>query len=119
MRAGSHLRGKARLAVWIFLISCASSACLVSSADAKAAHCFTTDEGHYPCEFQTTGTDGSFEIEAPDKPTFVVTVTEPGVANGFVDFGPRAIALPGRYIRNKADPACWVSDSTATQICVR
>jgi hypothetical protein len=44
---------------------------------------------------------------------------EPGVAYGFVNFGDKNIALPGRYLRSRSEPGCWVNDSTKAKICAR
>jgi hypothetical protein len=110
-RAGSRRVTQAALLGVAFLCCCPTGVW------ARAAHCFTTDDGRYECQFRATGRDGSFSISAPRKPTFVITVIEPGAANGFVDFGGRAIPLPGRYLRSTTEPGCWVNDATATKIC--
>jgi len=90
----------------------------VPQADAKAARCFTTDDGFYDCNFQTFGGDGSFVISAANKPTFTLTMNAPGVAFGSADFGTgRNVGLPGQYIRSRQDPACWVNNATKAQIC--
>ena len=34
-------------------------------AEARAARCFTTDEGSFQCDFRMTDRDGSFQISAP------------------------------------------------------
>lgn len=90
-----------------------------TAADAKPARCFTTDDGEYVCDFQAFGGDGSFEISAPGKPTFTLTMDGPGAAYGAAVFEPggRSVPLPGVYHRDAADPACWVSDATDTKIC--
>lgn len=92
---------------------------LCGAAEAKPARCSSTDDGTYACEFRSTDGDGSFEISAPGKPTYILNVTEPGVAFGFVNLGSRNVPLPGRYLRSLDDPACWVNDSTQTQLCAR
>jgi hypothetical protein len=89
----------------------------VSSAQARPARCYTTDDGNFPCEFRATARDGSFEISAPGKPTYILNVTEPGIAYGFVNLGGRNVALPGRYLRSRSEPACWDNNSTITRIC--
>jgi hypothetical protein len=91
--------------------------CLAGVAIARPARCFTTDDGEFGCQFRTTGRDGSFEISAPGKPRFMLNMTEPNVAFGFVNFGPRNISLPGRYMRDRNDPGCWVNDATADKMC--
>ena len=96
----------------------AASCWAVSSAQAKPATCFTTDEGRFRCEFRVTAPDGSFEISARGKPTYALIVTEPGVADAFMNLGTRNIPLPGRYLR-KGEPGCWESDATRNKICAR
>ena len=102
--------------MWSFLLAAALCS-LVSAAQAKPARCFTTDDGSFPCEFRATARDGSFEISAPGRPTYILNVTEPGIAYGFVNVGGRNVALPGRYLRSRSEPACWDNDSTTTRIC--
>jgi hypothetical protein len=99
------------------VLGVAALCCLAGSAQAKPARCFTTDDGEFGCQFRTTGRDGSFEISAPGKPRFMLNMTEPNVAFGFVNFGPRNISLPGRYLRDRNDPGCWVNDATADKMC--
>ncbi|HEX2216187.1 MAG TPA: hypothetical protein VHG27_05775 [Xanthobacteraceae bacterium] len=89
----------------------------VAVAEAKPARCFTTDDGNYDCRFVATDRDGSFEISARGKPTYVLTTIEPGVATGFVNLGARNVALPGRFLRSKRDRACWENDTTGVRIC--
>jgi hypothetical protein len=87
------------------------------SASAKPARCFTTDDGHFPCNFQGLDRDGSFEISAKGVPSHTLLIEQPGVASGYIDFGARSIALPGVYVREAADPACWANSATGTRIC--
>jgi len=89
----------------------------VDTAHAKAARCFTTDDGNYGCRFVATDRAGSFNISAPGKPTVTLNIIEPNTGYGFVNIGPRNISLPGRYLRDRSDPACWVNDSTRDKIC--
>ena len=86
---------------------------------AKPARCSTTDDGSFRCEFRATAPDGSFEISAPGKPTYILNMAEPGVAFGFVNLGSGNVALPGRYLRSQDEPACWMNDSTHAEICAR
>lgn len=86
-------------------------------ADAKPARCFTTDDGHYDCEFRLLERNGSFEISAPGRPTFSLWIDEPGVGTGFADFGGRNVALPGSYVRERRDRACWANADTRNRIC--
>lgn len=105
-------------AAWIFLFL---TALMISNngSEAKPARCFTSDEGSYPCAFVATDQDGSFKISAPGKPTYILNIDEPGVAFGFVNLGTRNISLPGRFLRSKTEPACWVNDSTHAKICAQ
>jgi len=106
------------IATWALLCVLALS-CLPRAAESKPASCFTSDDGHFPCEFIATDKNGGFQISARGKPTLILNMDEPGVAYGFVNFGTRNIALPGRYLRSKTDPACWENDSTRDKICAR
>jgi hypothetical protein len=91
--------------------------CLIGAAEARLARCFTTDSGSYDCQFVATDRQGSFRISARGKPTIILNVDQPGIAFGFANFGARNVALPGRYLRSATDPACWVNDTTGTQVC--
>lgn len=86
-------------------------------AGSKSARCSTTDDGFYDCRFTFTDSDGSFEISASGKPTYMLNIVEPGVAYGFVNLGSGNIALPGSYLRSIEDGACWRNDATGTEIC--
>ena len=88
-------------------------------AEAKSARCFTTDDGAFVCDFRMVDRDGSFAISAPCKPTYTLNMTEPGVAYGFTQIGSKNTALPGRYVRDRNDGACWVNNVTQTKICAR
>ncbi len=89
----------------------------VQPASAKPARCFTTDDGHYPCDFKGLDRQGSFEISAPSRPTYSLWVDSPGLAAGFVNFGDRNVSMPGMYERESGDPACWSNADTETRIC--
>jgi len=86
-------------------------------AEAKPARCFSSDDGTYECNFRALDRQGSFEIAAKGKPTFTLWVDTPGIAAGFINFGDRNISLPGQYVRETQDPACWRSDATEARIC--
>src|SRR4051812_10469012 len=77
------------------ILALAVLCCLANAADAKPARCSTTDDGSFACKFRATGRDGSFEISAPGKPTYILNVTEPGIASGYVTIGGRNVFLPG------------------------
>ena len=89
------------------------------AAQGRPARCTTTDDGSYPCDFEPTDRNGSFEIRAPGKPLYIIVVEEPGRAGAFVNLGTRNIGLAGPYVRSKEDPACWVSEAANARICVR
>lgn len=110
-----RLRLPARLAATAIL---ALSAFLgtANDAGARAARCFTSDDGFYDCDF-ATGPRGGFTIAAPGKPTFILDIERLGIALGFVGFGDRNVPLPGRYHRSENDQACWDNDATGTRIC--
>jgi hypothetical protein len=95
----------------------AAPCCLATLAEAKPARCFTSDDGEYACEFVATDGEGSFEISAPGRPTFSLVMEAPGVAFGYGDYGSGSVALPGRYLRSRRDPACWVNDETGARLC--
>jgi len=97
----------------------AALCCFGNAAEAKAARCSTSDDGSFSCHFRSMGRDGSFKISARSKPTYVLNMAEPGVAYGFVNYGSRSVALPGRYVRSRYEPGCWVNDTTTTKICAR
>ncbi len=94
-------------------------AATIGTAEAKPAHCTTTDDGSYACDFKLTDTDGSFQITAPGKPTYAIVIEEPGRASAFVNLGNRNISLAGTYVRSKTNPACWVSDAAPARICAK
>lgn len=86
-------------------------------ASAKPARCFTTDDGYFPCDFKGLDRQGSFEITARGYPVYTLWVERPGFAAGFVTLGGRSVALPGMYVRQGDDRACWSNPETGTRIC--
>jgi hypothetical protein len=103
-----------------FLVASAvvlASLAVCQQAVAKPARCFTTDDGYFPCDFRALDRQGSFEIAAPAKPTYSLWVDSPGFAAGFINFGDRNISLPGMYVRQSDDAACWANPETDTKIC--
>jgi hypothetical protein len=108
------LRGAALSAVGALAFGFCAPAAL-----GKDARCFTTDDGQYPCDFQSFGGDGSFTISAPGKPTFTLSMTGAGAASASAVFEPggRSVPLPGPFRRDAADAACWTSDSTGARVC--
>jgi hypothetical protein len=88
-----------------------------AASGGKPARCSTTDDGVFACQFRMTDGQGSFEISAPGKPTYVMYIDEPGVAFGFVNLGAENVALPGRFLRSETDGACWKNDATDAEIC--
>lgn len=101
----------------LLLVVSALSVAMGGTAEARAVRCFTTDEGSFQCDFRMTDRDGSFQISAPGKPTYTLTMSEKDVAFGFVMLGARNTALPGRYLRSKTEPGCWLNDVTSAKIC--
>ena len=87
------------------------------AAAAKPARCFTTDDGYFNCNFRGLDRQGSFEISARGYPTYTLWIDSPGFAAGFVNFGDRNVALPGMYVRQRDDAACWSNPETDTRIC--
>jgi hypothetical protein len=99
------------------LLAAALAGAAAAASDEINARCATTDDGAYPCHFRTTDGSGSFAISAAGRPTYMLNISEPGVAYGFVDVGEGSVALPGRYLRSRDDRACWRNDTTRTEIC--
>ncbi len=61
---------------------------MAGAAQARPARCYSSQEGHYRCDFRAAGRDGSFVISARGKPTFMVNIADrPGVAFVHADFG--------------------------------
>lgn len=87
-------------------------------AQARPATCFTTDDGRYPCDFRPLDRNGSFSVSAAGKPVYTLWVDGPGRAYGSLNLGGREVGLPGVYLRQGDDPACWQSDATGARICV-
>ena len=108
---------RARQSSVIGFLAAAVLCCALNSAEARPAKCFTTDEGSFACDFRRTTADGSFALSAPGKPTYSLTMSEAGVAYGFVNLGARNVPLPSRYRRSSTEPGCWVNDITAAKIC--
>lgn len=105
--------------VWQVLIGPVALCVFTSAVEARPARCFTSDDGAYMCQFVATDRRGSFRISASGKPTIMLNVDEPGTAYGLANFGTRNnVALPGRYLRSKADRACWVNNETGAKVCV-
>lgn len=104
-------------ALALVLLVAGGALALSSSAEAKPARCFTTDDGYFACDFRATDKAGSFRISAPRYPSYALEVDQPGFAYGFVTIGGRSIPLPGRYVRSRDDGACWLNPETNTKIC--
>ena len=100
------------------LFGAALVAIVSGPAVAKPARCFTTDDGYFPCRFRSLGADGSFEISGKGVPTMTLIMDQPGFAFGSLDFDARNIPLPGQYVRQSDDPACWANPETSTKACV-
>jgi hypothetical protein len=103
----------------LMLLTALAGLALAMPATAKDATCYTTDDGEYPCRFESLDNAGSFRISGKGKPTFEVWIDAPGSAfvGATYEAGGRSVALPGTYYRSRDDGACWVSDATDTEIC--
>ena len=99
------------------VLGLALAAALAVPATAKPARCFTTDDGYFACNFKGLDNAGSFEISAPGVPTYTLWIDSPGFAAAFVNIGGRNVSLPGMYVRQRDDPACWGNPETNTKIC--
>lgn len=99
------------------LVAAGVLAAAMSAASAKPARCFTTDDGYFDCDFTTTDRRGSFEISGADVPTYTIEVDRPGFAYGYANFGDRNVALPGMFVRQRDDGACWANPETDVKIC--
>ncbi|MEZ5812028.1 MAG: hypothetical protein R3D45_11505 [Rhizobiaceae bacterium] len=102
-------------------LSCLTLIAVVAGAlpaAAKPARCFTTDDGYYACNFTFVEGDGSFQISAPGVTTYRLIMDDtPGFAWGFARFSDRFVPLPGQYVRQSDDPACWSNPETSTKMC--
>ena len=91
---------------------------LATPAEAKPARCFTTDDGYFNCDFKGLDSAGSFQISGRGYPTYTLEVDRPGFAFGYVDLGTgRTIPLPGQFVRQRDDTACWANPETDVKIC--
>ena len=92
-------------------------------ASAKDAECSTTQDGVYACEFTLLDDAGSFEISAEGKPTFTLWLDPemPGEAQASAVYeeGGRSVTLPGTYVREEEDGACWYNEEVDFEICAR
>ena len=86
-------------------------------AAAKQARCYNSDDGWYSCEFRQHGGDGSFTVSAPGVPSYTLAMIEPGVADGFANYGDGNLFLPGPFHRAQDDRACWIANATGFKIC--
>lgn len=99
------------------LFAAAGVTLLAGAAEAKPARCYTTDDGYYACNFRGLDNAGSFRVSASGYPTYTIEVVERGLAYGYANFGGGQVVLPGQYIRQRSDPACWANSSTGAAIC--
>ena len=98
-------------------VSAFGFAALVSCAAlAKPAECFSTDDGYFDCDFIITDSDGSFEAHGAAV-THSLVMDSPGRAFGYVNFGDRNISLPGVFVRETSDRACWRNVDTGARLC--
>jgi hypothetical protein len=99
-------------------LAAAALAVFAGPAVAKDARCFTTDDGYFDCSFEAMG-GGDFEITADGHPSFQIVIDRPGFAFGYAQYEPdgRFVALPGMFVRDRDDGACWHNPETETKIC--
>jgi hypothetical protein len=102
----------------LLLATIAFAVGMPSPANAKAARCFTTDDGYFSCDYRATSRDGSFVIKARGKPGYALIVEEPGFAAGYLRMNGRSIPLNGSFVRQRDDGACWNNPELNTKICV-
>jgi hypothetical protein len=107
----------------VLAVIAAASFVLAQNAEArpKSATCFVTGVGNYACTFTPIGGDGSFRITARGRDTYMLTLNGDDTAYAFLQIRGRGrnIALPGVYVRDYADRACWASSDPAFRICAR
>ncbi len=53
----------------------------------------------------------------PATRAYTLWVDRPGFAFASVNFGGRDVSLPGQYVRQRDDGACWANPETNTKIC--
>jgi hypothetical protein len=94
------------------------AALIPSSAFAKSARCFTTDDGYFSCRFKATDRRGSFDISSRSTPAYSLIVERRGFASVFVKFGNRSIPINGMFVRQRDDPACWNNPEMNVKLCV-
>ena len=98
-------------------LAAAAVSLLASSAEAKRARCYTSDDGYYPCRFKSTDASGSFEISGRGVPSYSIVVESRGFAFGYVNFGNRGIPISGMFVRQSDDPACWSNPEVNVKVC--
>jgi hypothetical protein len=109
---------------WIVLtlIAAAGAATTVPvDAKSRSVRCWVTGVGAYPCTFTPLAGDGSFKISARNRDSYTLTLNGDGTAYAFLQVRGqgRTIALPGIYVRDAADRACWANSDPAFRICAR
>jgi hypothetical protein len=94
------------------------AALIPSSALAKSARCYTTDDGYFPCNFKATDSRGSFDVSSRSTPKYTLIVERRGFAFVYVNFGARSIPIGGMFVRQRDDPACWNNPELNVKLCV-
>lgn len=99
------------------ILAAAVAALAPTFGAARPAQCYVEVDGAVvmdgPCDFTALGRDGSFQVAASKDEWFQVTVTAPGLAEGWWSsprWATEAQASLGRLARNDA---CW-SNAAAT-----
>jgi hypothetical protein len=109
---------------WIALaVVVAAGFALSQSAQARPriVTCWVTGVGQYPCTFTPIGGDGSFRISARNRDAYIMSLNGDGTAYAFVQVRGRGrnVALPGVYVKDQADRACWANSDPPFRICAR
>ena len=53
---------------------------------------------------------------APGVPTYTLWIDSPA-RGGVREYWGRNVSMPGMYVRQRDDPACWGNSETNTKIC--
>jgi hypothetical protein len=92
---------------------------LVGPAAAKSARCYNSQDGYYNCNFEAVEGDGSFVIRARGYPTYTLLMDRTGFAYGYASYGggDDGVSLPGMFVRQRDDGACWRNPEVDFEIC--
>ena len=92
---------------------------LAGPALAKSARCYNSDDGYYTCNFTAVEGDGSFVVRARGYPSYTLLIDRPGFAWGYANYGGggKNVSLPGMFVRQRDDGACWRNPEVDFEIC--